>query len=165
MLNAKNYLFSPFLIWFLILYKFQDGDHVWWRHRPPAEIHDYSTKHSFQVIEPSQTNEDTELPHHVLNTNEAAMRPPVFGRKYLKILKQKCSGATRRWHKEYKRTAMWVVSSFPPVAPHVLWMQRTIVLFFNLTSWLLRQEIHNRTARKPRHLKMTIALESRYMHR
>ena len=76
--RQKCFILAFFLTWFLILYKIQDGDHVWWRHRPQAEIHDYPTKHFFQVIEPSQTNENTELPHHVLNTNEAAMRSPVF---------------------------------------------------------------------------------------
>ena len=88
--NRQKLLIIIAFTWFLIFDKIQvggrDGDHVWWRHRPPAEIHDYPTKHSFQVIEPSQTNEDTELPHHVLNTNEAAMTPPFLVENIWKYL-------------------------------------------------------------------------------
>ena len=32
----KKLLFLAVLTWFLILGKIQDGDHCWWRHRPPA---------------------------------------------------------------------------------------------------------------------------------
>ena len=30
------FILSVSISWFLILDKIQDGDHVWWRHRPPA---------------------------------------------------------------------------------------------------------------------------------
>ena len=34
--KRKKLPFLAVLTWFLILDKIQDGDHVWWRHRPPA---------------------------------------------------------------------------------------------------------------------------------
>ena len=34
--QAKKLLFMAVVIWFLILGKIQDGDHCWFRHRPPA---------------------------------------------------------------------------------------------------------------------------------
>ena len=34
--KRKKLRFLAVLTWFLILDKIQDGDHVWWRHRPPA---------------------------------------------------------------------------------------------------------------------------------
>ena len=35
-MSSKKDLFIAVLTWFLILGKIQDGDHCWWRHRPPA---------------------------------------------------------------------------------------------------------------------------------
>ena len=34
--KRKKLLIHSVFTWFLILDKIQDGDHVWWRHRPPA---------------------------------------------------------------------------------------------------------------------------------
>ena len=34
--STKKSPFLAVLTWFLILGKIQDGDHCWWRHRPPA---------------------------------------------------------------------------------------------------------------------------------
>ena len=34
--KRKKLPFLAVLTWFLIIDKIQDGDHVWWRHRPPA---------------------------------------------------------------------------------------------------------------------------------
>ena len=35
-LSTKKLPFIPILTWFLVLGKIQDGNHCWWRHKPPA---------------------------------------------------------------------------------------------------------------------------------
>ena len=37
-IHVKQLPFLGVLTWFLILGKIQDGDHCWWRHRPPAAL-------------------------------------------------------------------------------------------------------------------------------
>ena len=38
-MSSKKNPFIAVLTWFLILGKIQDGDHCWWRHRPPSSRH------------------------------------------------------------------------------------------------------------------------------